>query len=126
MSSVGRLVSRVLMGATAIAAGVILAPRAQAPFVDAGSDVFAAGCRVYVTEMAGNAQHRVFIVGAPRDEQNAALIKGCRLVRKPAEADVTVMMVQSPSDATIKITQANFPRLFGFARNINDQIYSGH
>jgi hypothetical protein len=108
MAGIVRSAVKVGAGVAALALGLLMAPRGTAPFVGVG-DANAGACKIYVTEMAGNAHHKVFFASKPEEEKNAALIRGCKLVSKPAEADVHVFVTSSPHDASIKILRANFP-----------------
>ena len=68
------------------------------------------GSKVYITQYPGEADYKVYFTDYPGDEQNADIIKGCKLTNYPGEASIKVYITQYPGEANIKIMRKNFPR----------------
>ena len=67
--------------------------------------------KVCIVNQEYKAQHKVYFVDRDSQEQNAELIKGCKLVNQEYQADVKVFIVNQEYKADIKITRKNVPSL---------------
>jgi len=70
----------------------------------------AAKAKVYIVNEAYKADHKVYFVDYPYQEQNAQLISPGELVSQEYQADLKLKIVDHDYEATIKIMRKNFPK----------------
>lgn len=66
--------------------------------------------KVFIVKFESQADHKVCFVNHDSQQKNHQIIAGGQLVKYESQADVKVFIVKHESQATIKITQKNFPK----------------
>jgi len=66
--------------------------------------------RVFITQQEYQADHKVYFVDQPYQEQNVQLVTPGRLVQQEYEANVKVFIVDQEYQSSIKIMREHFPK----------------
>jgi hypothetical protein len=69
-----------------------------------------ATAKVFIVKHESQADYKVFFVDRDSQQKNHHLIAGGALAKYESQANVKVFIVTHESQATIKITQKNFPK----------------